>query len=293
MGGLISILKLGALATTVGLLVFLVFFLQDFQEDFRRPTELDPETALKDKERIGFEPGQYEFNRALELLALGEINEARQKLLLIENLYPDSLHAPEARRILGNINLDEILSVENMENKKVHRVSAGEGYLSIANGNETTLDAIMFLNGLTEFDNLHVGDELVVMPLNFKLVIDLLKNRVELYHPDQDNREHAFARDYPILKNTGTMRGGGSRQLKISRKIGELGDRTVPPSHPEYRHARKVLGIKMGTNLLQLRPLPLDPGEDLPRALFLAGPDMEELAMLMRIGNDVELKSAG
>jgi hypothetical protein len=295
MRGFVTILKLGALTLVLGLLVFLVYYLQHFQEEFRQPTGLDPEAAehLANRERIGFEPGQYEFNRALELLALGEIDEARQKLLLIENLYPDSLHAPEARRILGNINLDEILSVGNMANKKIHRVAPGEGYLRIANANDTTLDAIMFLNGLTEFDSLHVGDELVVMPLNFKLVIDLSRNRVELYHPDHEKKEHVFTRDYPILKSTWNARGSGSRQLKISRKSGELGERTLPPTHPDYRHARKVLGIRTGNAMLQLRPLPEGSVDELPRALFLAGPDMEELAMLMRIGNEVELKWAG
>lgn len=300
MRGFVTILKISAFVLVLGVLGALFLFLQDFQEDFGTPTGLEEESVeaiIKDNERIGFEPGQYEFNQALELIALGEIEEARQKLLLIENLYPDSTDAPEARRILGDINLDQILSVENMANKRIHRVAPGEGYLRIANENDTTLDAIMFLNGLTEFDNLHTGDELVVMPLNFKLVIDLPKKRVELYHRDYEKKEHVFARDYPILQSTWNRKGSGSSQLQIDKKWGELADASIPPTHSNYRHADKILGIEVGNSVLQLRSLPDEDEEkdgdaELPFGIFLSGPDMEELAMLMRIGNEVELRSA-
>ena len=296
MKGIVTIIKICAVLLVLGILGALVYFLQKFQEDFGDPTkvaEKDLEKIIEDNDRIGFEPGQYEFNQALELIALDEIGEAREKLDLIENLFPDSNHAPEARRILGEINLDEILSVENMANKKIHRVSPGEGYLRIATQNETTLDSIMFLNGLTEFGNLHTGDELVVMPLDFKLVINLPKNRVELFHRDQERKEHVFAKDYPILKSgVGRLRSG-PHQTKISRKFGESGGKVYPPSHENYRHATKVLGLNVGRTYLPLRPVPLANTPDPGAGVFLAPSDMEELSMLIRIGNEVEVKTAG
>lgn len=294
MGGFVTILKIGALVGVLGILGLLVVFLREFQEDFEEPAGLEDAEIEKmlDREQIGFEPGQYEFNKALEAIALGEIDEARELLHLIENLYPESNHAPEARRILGEMNLDEILSVENMANKRIHRVSPGEGYLRIATNNETTLDAIMFLNGLTGFDDLHTGDELVVMPLDFKLVIDLARMRVELYHRDHVKKEHVFARDYRILKSNLDIKGG-PYQVEISGKNGESGDSVFPPSHSLYRHAQKVLGMKVGRSVIQLRPLPADEEELPPRSIFLTRPDMEELSMLIRVGNEVEIRTSG
>ena len=295
MGGLVTILKMAALLLVLGIIGFLVVFLQNFQEDFQVPVGPGSgslEEILEDNEQIGFEAGQYEFNRALELIALGELDQAREMLHLIDNLYPGSTNAPEARRILGEMNLDEILSVENMANKTIHRVAPGEGYLRIATRNKTTLDAIMFLNGLTGFDDLHTGDELIVMALDFKLVVDLARMRVELFHRDRQKKEHVFARDYRILASTLSRISGGPYQTEISRKNGEVGESVYPPSQSRYRHANKVLGMKVGRSVVQLRPLPQEGEEKPPRSLFLSPPDMEELSMLIRVGNEVEFRTS-
>ncbi|MDB4757835.1 LysM peptidoglycan-binding domain-containing protein, partial [Akkermansiaceae bacterium] len=229
MKGIITIIKIFAFLFVVAVIGALVLFLNKFQEDFNDPKAVAQkplEEIIEANEQINFEAGQYEFNRALELIALGDIEEAKEKLNLIENLYPDSNHSPEARRILGEINLDEILSIENMGNKKIYRVSPGEGYLKIATQNKTTLDSMMFLNGLTEFGNLHSGDELVIMSLDFKLLINLPKMRVELFYRDQGKKEHVFAKDYPIRKlETGRIRRG-HHQTKISQKHGYLEGKT-------------------------------------------------------------------
>ena len=109
MKGIITIIKIFAALFVVAVIGALVLFLEKFQEDFNDPKEVTrrPLAEIIEKnEQIDFEVGQYEFNRALELIALGDIEEAKEKLNLIENLYPDSNHSPEARRILGEINLD-------------------------------------------------------------------------------------------------------------------------------------------------------------------------------------------
>ena len=211
---------------------------------------------------------------------------------MIENLYPDSNHSPEARRILGEINLDEILSIENMENKKIYRVSPGEGYLKIAIQNKTTLDSMMFLNGLTEFGNLHSGDEIVVMPLDFKLVINLAKMRVELFYRDQERKEHVFAKDYPIRKLELGRISSGHHQAKISQKHGYREGKTYPPTHQGYRHASKILGLKLGRAMIQLRSLFGEENFNSGSGIFLAPSDMEELSMLIRVGNEVEVRIA-
>ena len=296
MRGFVTTIKIGAFLLVIGVLAALVLFLPDYLEEFQEPTVLkkeDLEKLVEEGEDIGFEAGQYEFNQALELIALGEIDQARERLHLIENLYPESTHAKEARRILGEINLDEILSVENMDNKRIHRVSPGEGYLRIANDNQTTLDAIMFLNGLTDFKALHTGDELVVMPLDFKLVVDLSMKRVELYHRDQRKKEHIFARDYPILGINLDRMSQGVYHTTVSRKMGETADGSVPPSHRTYRHASKVLGIKAGRRTIQLCPITEQREDGGLKGVFLAASDMEELSMLIRIGNEVEFRIAG
>lgn len=292
MKGFMTILKVFATLIVIGGLCILYLYLK--KEILKPEAEvLKPlEQIVQENEEAGFEAGKHEFYKALESIALNELDEARERLSLIQNLYPDSSYGPEARRILGEMNLDEILSVDNMSNKRTHTVKPGEGYLKIATANQTTLDSIMFLNGLLDLRALHSGDELVVMPLDFKLVVNLAKKRVELFHRDHENKEHVFAKDYPILRvNTGRL-PGRTMLSRISRKHGEVNGRAYQPTHASYRQADKVLGFKAGNSFLQLRSEIEGEGAAEQRGLFLSGPDMEELSMLIRVGNEVEVRPA-
>ncbi len=293
MNGILAIIRIFAAILVLVILAALVFFLQKFREEFAEPAAAVAkplEQIIQDNELVDFEPGQHEFNRGLEFLALQRIEEAREKLLFIQNLYPNSSHAPEARRILGEINLDEILSTENMANKKIHQVAPGEGYLRIANDYKCTLDCIMFLNNLTELGRLHAGDELIVMPLDFKLMVNLPKKRVELFHRDDEKKEHVFAKAYPIMNsNLGDLRSR-AYQAKVTRKLGEFQGRTYPPTHSKFRHALKVLGFRLSNRYLQFRPEPAADAEDPGQGVFLKNSDMEEISMLIRVGNAVEVK---
>lgn len=296
MSGVLTVIKFFAVLAVIGLLgggyLFLTKWTEKFQDQEVGSGEvLDKIVAETDND--DFIPGQREYDRSLELLAMDRRDEAVEKLLFIQNLYPDSANGAEARRILGEINLDELLSIDNMSNKSIYTIKPGQGYLNAANNSRTTLDCIMFLNGLLDMTPLHSGDELVVMPLDFKLVVDLERRRVELFRPDEEKKEHVFVKDYPILKlDIGTLRGT-SIHSKISTKQGEIKGRPVRPAVSEYRHATKVLGFKAGRTTIQMRPVPARDDEDPGRGIFLLDSDMEELSMLIRIGNEVEIKPVG
>ena len=296
MSGVLTVIKFFVVLAVVALLgggyLYLTKWTQGFEDNSVGDSEVIDKIVV-DGEIDDFVPGQREYDRALELLAMDRQDEAVEKLLFIQNLYSDTENGTEARRILGEINLDKILSIDNMSNKKIYTIKAGQGYLNVANNSRTTLDCIMFLNGLLEMSPLHVGDELVVMSLDFKLVVDLAMRRVELFRPDQEKKEHIFVKDYPIMKlDLGSLRGK-SIHSKISRKQGELNGKAVRPALSDYRHAIKVLGFKAGRTFIQMRPVPERDEEDPGRGIFLMNSDMEELSMLIRIGNEVEIKPAG
>ncbi len=296
MHGFVTILKIFAVVLVLAILGALIFLLPGYLEkEFptAAPGTVKPVgTILSENEVIDFQPGQREFNRAIELIALGRLDNAREKLTLIQKLYPNTEHGPEARRILGEINLDRLLSISHMENKKIHTVASGEGYLKIADLNDTTLGCIMYLNGLLETGPLHLGDELIVMPLDFKLVVDLARERIELHHATAASGP-SYIKDYLIKKlDIGKFRGR-SLKTKISRNMGELKGRPYQSSHPRYRTALKIIGFSLGRSAIQIRPVPVIDDEDPGRGIFLAESDVEELAMLIRIGNEVEVKPAG
>lgn len=292
MKGFITIIKVFAFVAVLGIVGGLIIFLKEFKKDFAQPTE----NRSKKVEQIiesssDFKRGEREFNRALELIAMEQLSDAQEKLLFVQNLHADSEFGPETRRILGEINLDEVLSVSNMTNKEIHVVKPGRGApLAIAKKYNTTLDCLMFLNGFLDMSVLHPGDELIVMPLDFKLVVDLSSKRVELYHRDEEKKAHVFTKEYVILRSDMPKIGSRSTHTKISSKKGEVNGRVYTPSHSKYRNSKKVLSLKVGTRTVQMRPPSEIDEEDPGRGVFLSVSDMEELAMLIRLGNEVEIK---
>lgn len=224
--------------------------------------------------------GDKAFQKAHEMLALGRIPEAREKLTSIINLYPSSVSATLSRRIITEMNLDEVLSASHMQGKEEYKVKPGDSYLAIANKFHCTLDTIVYLNGMLAMPILHPGDELVVMPLDFRLLIDTRRKAVSLW------REGSFVAEYPALVfavSTPDQAKGTTVQVKSAEAKGQA----VSPLSKEYREANKVLTIARPT----LRICGWDgKSEKPPGAILLRPEDMEELNLLTRSGNEVEIR---
>lgn len=188
----------------------------------RRP---DAEYAkmLDTAELPNIDPGEKAYQKARELLALGQLAEARDKLNTIINVFPSSSSAPAARLIVGEMNLDEVLSTSHMEGKKLHVVKRGNSFLGIAAEHDTTLDIIMHLNNMMELKNIQPGEELVVMPLNFRILIEPQRKTLSLWDGGR------FIRDYPII-HLGVPSPLAPGKSTISSKLAELqGKRVAPP----------------------------------------------------------------
>jgi hypothetical protein len=170
-------------------------------------------------------------------------------------------------------------------------VRSGESFLGIAAKHNTTLDCIMHLNGLLDLKGLHPGEELIVMPLELRVLVEPGRKVLSLWE-----ERGRFVKEYPLAAMDLAGLKGGLR-TKIASKSGLLGDRRVTPGMKDYRDSSKVFILEKTS--LQIRSL--DPakeqenGTDLsPGAGFhLAVEDAEELALLLRPGNEVEIRAAG
>jgi hypothetical protein len=234
---------------------------------------------LEAAEMPDIDPGEKAFQKAHELLALGRIPEAREKLSAIVNVYPSSSSAPIARRIVGEMNLDEILSTSHMEGKQIHIVRRGDSFIGIASRYRTTIDCIMHLNSMMELRNLQPGDELVVMPLDFRLLIEPGRHSVSLWSGGR------FIREYPALHISAAA--STKRRTTIGSKSAEFGDRRVVPQSKDYRAAAKIIAIDKSP--LQIRGWD-GAGDRPPGGILLRPQDMEEIALLTRTGNEVEIR---
>jgi hypothetical protein len=249
-------------------------------EVVNRQPDADFAKMLDSAELPDIDPGEKAFQKAHELLALGKIAEAREKLTTIVNVFPTSSSAPIARRIVGEMNLDEILSTSHMEGKKSHIVKRGNSFLGIAGEYRTTLDLIMHLNGMLELKNIQPGEELIVMPLDFRLLIEPQRKALSIWDGPR------FIREYPILHLavSGKLPPG---KTKISSKSAELNGHSVSPQSKDYRGAEKV--IQIAKPALQIRGA-AEGGDSPPNGIVLLSQDMEEISLLTRVGNDVEIR---
>lgn len=242
------------------------------EEDFAK--------ALESAEMPDFEPGDRAFSKAHELIALGKISEGREKMLAVVNAFPSSPSAPNARRIVGQMNLDEILSSAFIEGKSNYEVKHGDSYFAIANRNETSLDMLMHLNGMMELKNLQPGDDLQILPLNFRLLIEPQRKAISLW--DGPN----FICEYPIQRLGGAPLKSG--KTTITSRRATMNDRSIPPTAKHYRATSK--SIQLENPPLQI--LPFDETDDTPPAgIFLSEADIEEFFLLTRTGNEVEIRN--
>lgn len=226
-----------------------------------------------------FEPGDRAFQKAREYIALGKIAEGREKLMAVINVFPTSPAAPTARRIVGMMNLDEVLSPDFRTGKITYKVKSGDSHFAIAGRNETSLDMIIHLNNMMELRNLRVGDELILMPLNFRIVIETHRSSISIWDGAK------FICDYPILATNGPLPAQGATVIAARRA--DLDGKIILPTSTKYRSTTKSIILKNPA----LQILPHDKDDDTPpRGIFLSEADLEELFLLTRTGNTVEIR---
>jgi hypothetical protein len=297
-----TLIKLVAGAVVLGVTVFTVMLVWHVQQEplggiFSElvPVQFDPQPIVHlpqaDATLPEIDPGAKVFDKARDMIAIGDLAGAREKLRTVVSVYPRSKSAPEARRIVGEMNLDDLLSASRMEGKAIHVVRSGESFLGIAAQHNTTLDCIMHLNGLLDLKGLHPGEELIVMPLELRVQIDPTRKVLSLWEAGG-----RFVKEYP-LRAMDLAGLKGALRTKIVSKSGLVGTRRVTPGMKEYRDSAKMFALEKSS--LQIRALKTageaEDGADLsPGAGFhLAVEDIEELALLLRPGNEVEIRAPG
>lgn len=233
---------------------------------------------LEKGEMTDIEPGDRAFQVAAELLATGKITTAREKLLFLINYYPSCNSSAAARHILGEMNMDDFLALRNNPNTISYKVARGDSYLGIVAKHQTTIDAMMHLNGYLEMRALQPGDEITLMPLNLRVTIESSRKALTLTH------KNVFLKEYPIRQVVAPP--AAVLTTKIENKGGIIGTRKITPTMKEYRASKKSITLGKGYFIHAH-----DPQQDTAARGFHIDPtDAEELALLLRVGNDVEIR---
>ncbi len=229
--------------------------------------------------------GNPAFEKARGLLERGEYGDARVMLKEIIKRYPGAPAEREAYRVLGEMRLDDILEYRPGDGKFIYTVKPNDNYLNIADKHETGLDILMYLNGLTRLDRLQPNDKLLIMPLNLSLQIIPRLN--QLFLMDSDGSVVKYYE--PVVDMTVPMKRGGLETVKSSVESVRAykGRKRVSVTRKDYRDASKKINIlKPNISIISDE---VNVGKSF-RGIILTKPDMEELALLLRRSNTVEIR---
>ena len=240
---------------------------------------------LKSKSQPRIVLGNPAFEKARTLLDRGEFENARLKLEEIVMKYPSTPAEREAYRVLGEMRLDDVMEHRPEDGKYIYKVKSGDSYLQIVSRHKTNLDLLKYMNNLTRIDRLRPNDELLVMPLNFSLRIVPRLNQLFLV----DKKGDVIKYYEPLVDMTVSKNEGKPKRVTTSIESirAYYNGKRVNSTRDSYRYAAKRIRIS--------NPLINIVGEDTQlddnfRGIILSRLDIEELALLLRASNTVEIR---
>ncbi len=229
--------------------------------------------------------GNPAFEKAREMLDKGEYDNAKLKLEEIVVRYPGTPAEKEAYRVLGEMRLDDLLEQRPDDGKFIYTVKYNDSYLKIAGETDTNLDMLIYLNGLTRIDRLQPKDKLVIMPLNFSLRIIPRLN--QLFLIDENGEVIKY---YEPLKDMTLPKKRGESDI-VTTDIENIraykGRSRVNVTRGDYRDATKKISIVNPNIEIICERVKVDSSF---RGIILSDSDMEELALLLRRSNVVEIR---
>jgi LysM repeat protein len=247
------------------------------------------------------DPGEKRFDAGIELIKEGRIEDGRDALFKLINQFPDSPSCTEAKRIIGEINLDQLYAAESKAGKKDYIVQPGDSLALIAGKQGTTVDLLIRLNGLMG-TMLQPGDHLDILPLDFSIHVKLGEKTVSLWR--KVGEKEFFFKEYRAQEIRMPTSLRVPVEMEIRGKSASMDGKAVLSTDIRYAEAEKLLPGSRSSSRTDILLRPLSPArtaaaeptkttdptapelEDAPEpGVFLAREDLEEMFALVRNGS--------
>ncbi len=229
----------------------------------RRPTRVSPE-----------------FQAAAKLRQDGQLTGARSALTHFLQKFPTGLHSDEAKDLLGDVNMDILLSKYPSPEKQQYIVKRGDVLARVAMKTKTTPELIMRTNNLNGI-MLHVGDRLLISHPDFSVFIQRKSQTVTLL--DKGN----FFKRYRIRsqKLATTAKQAPRVTAKVAEVMAWRDGKRVGFGTKEYKGSARWIRLTAPGYVLypEAEAGKPPPGgvPPPPNGLGLAASDMEELSSLV------------
>lgn len=255
---------------------------------------------LAERERSGEkpDPGLKEFSAATDLIRSGDVFAARERLAYLMRYYSDSSKFDEAKRVLGEINVDLLISRSPAPWKSNYTVRPGDSLSRIASIHRCTLDYIIRANGLTS-TSLTPGDKLWVARLDFSLKANLKNRTLTLFRQvtaasgaAAEPSSEEFFKEYPIVEVDLPPTVRIPYETKISDKPAWEGSKPVAFSTTKASYFAAHRWLQTSKPGLVIQAVPADPASapaERKAGILLREGDLKELYTIIRTGSPLRL----
>jgi LysM repeat protein len=219
-----------------------------------------------------------EFQAAAQLRQEGKLTEARDALIAFIQKYPAGLHLEEAKDLLGEVNVDILLSRYPSPEKTEYTVKSGDVLAKIARKLKTTPELIMRMNNMSG-TMLRIGDRLLISQPDFSIVIQLKANLVVLLN------HGAFFKQYHVREAKLPPKQPSTITAKVAETMAWKDGKRVGLGSKDYLGSTRWIRLAgaPGYTLYSV-PDATHPNVDQPpppTGLGLAASDVEELSSLV------------
>ncbi len=271
-----ALLALAVLTVTV--LGAIYMYRENIQPEQERKKEV---SGLMKKPRSKIDPGKKIHDQAMQLIRNREMDAARQRLTEIIDVYRDSERYPQARAVLGEMNMDRLFARTPMPGKLEYPVTSKDRLNALATKFRTTISYIQRVNNLVG-TVIHPGDRLVVYPLDFEVEVELEGKRLTVL------KDEKFFKDYTIVGHHLPF-PNLSKETTIGEVSGWLNEKKVRPDSDLYPGAQKRMqtagrGTRSGVIFCPEPPAPAAGAQPNPAGIYLSAEDMQELSTILRPG---------
>jgi hypothetical protein len=227
-----------------------------------------------------------EFQAAAKLRQEGKLAEARDALIGFIQKYPGGLHLEEAKDLLGEVNVDILLSRYLSPEKTEYVVKPGDVLAKIARKLKTTPELIMRMNNMSG-TMLRIGERLLISRPDFSIVIQRKANLVVLLN------HGVFFKQYHVREAKLPPKQPPTITAKVAETMAFKDGKRVGLGSKEYIGSTRWIRLAGApAYTLYSTPDAAHPNLDQPppaSGIGVAASDVEELSGLVNNGTSVTI----
>ena len=218
-----------------------------------------------------------EFQDAAKLRQDGKLTEARSALMAFLQKYPSGQHVEEAKDLLGEVNIDILLSRTPSPEKQEYIVKPGDVLQKVAHKVKSTPELIMRMNNMSG-TMLHIGERLLISHPDFSIIVQRKpKVLVVLDHG-------AFFKQYHIGEEKLPPRQPPKMTAHVAEIMAWRDGKRVGFGTKEYVGSTRWIRLSAPSYMIYSLPDAAHPALSQPppaQGIGLAAADVEELSGLV------------